>query len=104
MGFKHKLSQAWVKNNSLLCVGLDPDLAKLPKSIINKKDPLFAFNKAIIDATADQVCAFKPNSAFYEAYGAEGVRQLKDTADYIRKAHPELPIILDAKRADIGHT
>lgn len=68
----------------------------------SKVDNQFSFNKAIIDVTHDLVCAYKPNSAFYEANGAEGVRQLKQTCDYIREAYPGIPIIIDAKRADIG--
>lgn len=104
MTFQQKLDAAISKNNSLLCVGLDCDWEKLPESVKNEEYPQFAFNKAIIDATYDQVCAFKPNSAFYEYLGSEGVRQLKLTCDYIRKTYPEIPIILDAKRADIEST
>lgn len=87
------------KNNSLVCVGLDADVSKLPNGI----DQL-TFNKAIIDATHDVVACYKPNSAFYEALGAEGIKNLKNTCDYIHEKHPEIPIILDAKRADIGNT
>lgn len=104
MNFTTKLDQAWATSNSLLCVGLDPDLAKLPQKFKDSTDPLFEFNKAIIDATADVVCAFKPNSAFYEAFGPDGIRQLKQTIDYIKQNHPQLVTILDAKRADIGNT
>ncbi len=104
MNFITKLQNSWVKNNSLLCVGLDPELSKLPKHQQSVQDPLFAFNKAIIDATADLVCAFKPNSAFYEALGPDGIRQLKQTSEYIHENYPAIPIILDAKRADIGNT
>lgn len=92
------------KNNSLLCVGLDADYDKLPAHLKTESDALFIFNRAIIDATADLVCAYKPNSAFYEALGENGIRQLKQTADYLHEKHPEVPIILDAKRADIGNT
>lgn len=104
MQFYKKLARAVAKNNSLLCVGLDPDVAKMPAKIAKARNPLFTFNKSIIDATADLVCAFKPNSAFYEAYGADGIKQLKQTADYIRQKYPYLTLILDAKRADIGNT
>jgi len=104
MNFTTKLSEAWRKSDSLLCVGLDPDLSKLPTHLQTAKDPLFQFNKAIIDATADLVCAFKPNSAFYEAFGPDGIRQLKQTADYIHDNYPHIVTILDAKRADIGNT
>src|SRR5665213_1864741 len=104
MNFHTKLSTAWANNNSLLCVGLDTDLAKLPAHVRQSKTPLFDFNKAIIDATADLVCAFKPNSAFYEATGAAGIEQLKQTCDYINQNYPGIPIILDFKRGDIGNT
>ncbi len=87
------------KNNSLLCVGLDSDIAKLPDGVDQ-----VTFNKAIIDATHDLVACYKPNSAFYEAAGDEGIRNLKETCDYITQKHPDIPIILDAKRADIGNT
>jgi orotidine-5'-phosphate decarboxylase len=99
MDFKRKLSASWAKNNTLLCIGLDSDPAKLPKGLDQ-----FTFNKAIIDATADLVCAFKPNPAFYEALGAEGIRQLEQTCQYIRETYPDIPIILDSKRGDIGNT
>lgn len=99
-----KLDAAVNSNNSLVCVGLDSDRKKLPKVIQSGTKPVLAFNKAIIDATADLVCAYKLNSAFYEAQGAEGIEQLKLTADYIRENYPHIPIILDAKRADIGNT
>jgi orotidine-5'-phosphate decarboxylase len=102
MSFRDKLAGAVAKNNSLLCVGLDPALDKLPRKYTS--DQLFDFNKQIIDSTADVVCAFKPNSAFYEASGAAGIAQLKQTCDYINQQHPQIPIILDAKRADIGNT
>lgn len=104
MDFKNKLDEAVTANNSLLCVGLDPDISKMPEFIANGAEPLFTFNKAIIDATADLVCAYKPNSAMYEATGAAGVKQLKATCDYINKNYPNIPIILDFKRGDIGNT
>lgn len=90
MTFRQKLENIIKKNNSLLCVGLD--------------NGDFKFNKKIIDQTVDIVCAYKPNSAFYEAKGAKGIEELKKTFDYIRKKHSYVPIILDAKRADIGNT
>lgn len=93
-----------VQNNSLVCVGLDPDQDKLPQEFKPAEKPLFEFNKSLIDSTHDLVCAYKPNSAFYEAVGAEGIQQLKDTCDYIKKNYPEIPIILDFKRGDIGNT
>lgn len=104
MDFKHKLAAAWDKNNSLLCVGLDPDMTKLPESVKAEAEPFFTFNKAIIKATADLVCAYKPNSAFYEALGAEGIAILKQTCDYLHEHYPDIPIIYDFKRGDIGNT
>ncbi len=104
MTFLEKLAASWAKNNSLLCVGLDPNMDKLPQSVRQSETPFFDFGKAIIDATAGLVCAFKPNSAFYEARGAAGIEELKRTCDYIRDKYPELPIILDFKRGDIDST
>lgn len=104
MNFYQKLASVVQKNNSLVCVGLDSDLEKLPDHLKNDKTPQFTFNKAIIDATHDLVCAYKPNSAFYEARGAQGITELKMTCDYIREKYPEIVLILDAKRADIGST
>ncbi len=104
MDFKRKLSASWAKNNSLLCVGLDPNMDMLPTHLRRSKTPFFDFNKAIIDATADLVCAFKPNSAFYESRGADGIAELKEACDYIRQNYTDIPIILDFKRGDIGNT
>jgi len=104
MDFLAKLRAAWAKNDTLLCVGLDPDKDKLPAALSGSDQPLYEFNKAIIDATADCVCAYKPNSAFYEAAGAYGIKQLELTCRYIKERYPELPIILDFKRGDIEHT
>ncbi len=100
MDFLQKLDAAVEKNNSLLCVGLDPDESKLPVS----QKSYFEFNKAIIDATASLVCAFKPNVAFYEAKGVEGIEALKQTCGYLKQQHPDIPIILDFKNGDIGNT
>lgn len=102
--FFDKLNTAIDANNSLLCVGLDPTIDKLPLHLQSSDAPLFDFNKAIIDATAEFVCAYKPNSAFYEALGPSGIEQLKQTVDYINQTYPTIPTILDAKRADIGNT
>lgn len=99
MTFLEKLDACVSQNNSLLCVGLDPDIAKLPQGLDQ-----FTFNKAIIDATAALVCAFKPNPAFYEALGSEGIVNLEKTCQYIKQNCPDVPIILDAKRGDIGNT
>ncbi|HUY85159.1 MAG TPA: orotidine-5'-phosphate decarboxylase [Candidatus Dormibacteraeota bacterium] len=104
MDFISQLSAAWTKNDSLLCVGLDPNIDKLPKHLLESETPFFDFGKAIIDATADLVCAFKPNSAFYEARGAAGIEELKRTCEYIRQNYPDIPIILDFKRGDIDST
>jgi len=104
MDFKTKLSAAWTKNDSLLCVGLDPDIDKLPEHLRQAETPYFDFNREVIDATADLVCAYKPNSAFYEARGAAGVEELKKTCAYIQEKYPHIPIILDFKRGDIGNT
>jgi orotidine-5'-phosphate decarboxylase len=101
MNFYEKLDTASQKNNSLLCIGLDVDLKKMPASLLNKSDPIFDFNKSIIDSTKDLVCAYKPNIAFYEMYGIYGLQALIKTIEY---ASDDIPIILDAKRGDIGHT
>jgi orotidine-5'-phosphate decarboxylase len=103
MIFQQKLDAIVEKNNSLVCVGLDSDEAKLSSSIVGN-DKQFQFNKAIIDATHDMVCAYKPNTAFYEGNGSEGVAALKKTCDYLKETYPEIPIIVDAKRGDIGNT
>lgn len=87
-----------------MCVGLDPLLEKIPQHIQSQENPQFEFNKAIIDATHDLVCTYKPNSAFYEARGEQGIRELKLTCDYIHQTYPGIITILDAKRADIGST
>jgi orotidine-5'-phosphate decarboxylase len=104
MNFLEKLDAAVTKNDSLLCVGLDPNLDKLPAHLKDSDTPFFDFAKEIIDATAGLVCAFKPNSAFYEARGAEGISELKATCDYILQNYPDIPIILDYKRGDIDTT
>ncbi|MEM8764721.1 MAG: orotidine-5'-phosphate decarboxylase [Bacteroidota bacterium] len=89
---------------SFLCVGLDTDLEKIPPHLLKQDDPIFAFNKAIIDATHDLCVAYKPNTAFYEAYGTEGWHSLEKTVDYINTNYPEQFTIADAKRGDIGNT
>jgi orotidine-5'-phosphate decarboxylase len=90
--------------NSLLCVGLDADYAKIPERFLKLEFPQFEFNKWIIEETHEYVAAFKPNSAFYEARGDQGIRELKMIIDYIVENHPDIVTILDAKRADIGNT
>lgn len=104
MNFQQKLNNIVKKNNSLLCIGLDPELDKLPKYLLKSSDPIFEFNKAITNQTADLVCSYKPNIAFYEAYGIEGLKSLKKTIEYLQKNYPQIPVILDAKRGDIGNS
>ena len=99
MNFQDKLDKAISKNNSLVCVGLDPDPTKLKKG-----QTQFEFNKTIIDQTADLVCAFKPQIAFYEAAGLKGLEDLEKTIKYIHENYQSVPVILDAKRGDVGHT
>ena len=92
------------KKKSFLCVGLDPDLNKMPEHLRDLDDPIFEFNKAIIDATAPYAVAYKPNLAFYETLGADGWRSFEKTVEYIRTNYPDQFIIADAKRGDIGNT
>ncbi|MBJ6368748.1 orotidine-5'-phosphate decarboxylase [Snuella sedimenti] len=92
------------KKQSFLCIGLDVDLNKIPKHLLKEDDPIFAFNKAIIDATHHLCVAYKPNTAFYEAYGIKGWKALEKTIVYINENHPEIFTIADAKRGDIGNT
>jgi orotidine-5'-phosphate decarboxylase len=102
MNWRDKLSTITSQNNSLLCVGLDTDKGKIPKFLIDaSKNPLFDFNKAIIDATKDLVCAYKLNMAFYEVDGPKGIEALEKTIQYIPR---NIVIILDGKRNDIGNT
>ena len=89
---------------SFLCVGLDTDLKKVPAHLLNEADPIFAFNKAIIDATAAYCVAYKPNLAFYEAFGVKGLMAFEKTVKYIQENYPDQFIIADAKRGDIGNT
>lgn len=104
MDFTAKIKKQIEKNNSLLCVGLDTDISKIPAKFKKSKIPIFEFNKWIIDKTASYVAVYKPNIAFYEAEGIEGLKQLKMTMDYIHKEYSNIPVILDAKRADIPNT
>jgi len=92
------------ERQSFLCVGLDPDLNKMPQHLLQGPDPVFQFNKAIIDATIDYTVAYKPNLAFYEAMGLDGLRQLKQTTDYLHSLPKKAFLIADAKRGDIGNT
>ena len=93
-----------IKKHSFLCVGLDSELEKIPAFLMKKKDPVFEFNKRIIDATHNYAVAYKPNVAFYECYGTKGWISLDATVRYIRNNYPEILVIADAKRGDIGNT
>lgn len=104
MDFLKKLKHSIEKNNSLLCIGLDTDIDKIPPHLISSKDPLYEFNKEIIDATYDLLSSYKINIAFYEALGVSGLSQMERTIIYIHNKHKDLPVILDAKRSDIGNT
>jgi orotidine-5'-phosphate decarboxylase len=102
MSFVRDLSAAWAGNNSLLCVGLDPDPAKFPAHVVARPAAILEFCTAIVDATADLVCCFKPQIAYFSACRAED--QLEDLIQHIHNHHPGIPVILDAKRGDIGST
>lgn len=102
MTFTEQLAAAWQKNDSQLCVGLDPDPAKFPAHLKGRDDAIFEFCKTIVDATADLVCSFKPQIAYFAARRAED--QLEALIAHIHEKHPGIPVILDAKRGDIGST
>jgi len=99
-----QLVQQIRQKKSFLCIGLDVDLTKIPPHLLQLEDPIFEFNKAIIDATHDLCVAFKPNMAFYEAHGLKGWQALQKTIAYINQKHPDIFTIADAKRGDIGNT
>lgn len=101
---KQQLFENIRSKKSFLCVGLDTDLKKIPHHLLEEEDPIFAFNKAIVDATAEYSIAYKPNLAFYEAFGVKGWIALEKTIEYIRSNYPDQFIIADAKRGDIGNT
>ena len=101
---RQELIQNIKTKRSFLCVGLDTDLKKVPAHLLNEEDPIFAFNKAIIDATAAYCVAYKPNLAFYEAFGVKGLMAFEKTVKYIQENYPDQFIIADAKRGDIGNT
>jgi orotidine-5'-phosphate decarboxylase len=100
--FAERLKQAWTATNSLVCVGLDPDVTKIPARFAKSSQPIFEFNREVVDATHDLVCAYKPQIAFYSAAGAE--KELELTIEYIRQRAPNAIVILDSKRGDIGNT
>ncbi len=101
---KAQLLEQIKQKQSFLCVGLDTDIQKIPQELLVMDDPIFEFNKQIIDATAPYAVAYKPNTAFYEVYGAKGWQSLERSIRYIKNNYPELFIIADAKRGDIGNT
>ncbi len=101
---KQQLFENIKKKQSFLCVGLDTDIKKIPTHLLEEEDPIFAFNKAIIDATAPYCIAYKPNMAFYESLGIEGIMAFEKTIQYLRDNYPDQFIIADAKRGDIGNT
>ncbi len=92
------------EKKSFLCVGLDTDIKKIPQHLLNEEDPIFAFNKAIIDATAPYCVSYKPNLAFYEAFGVKGIIAFEKTVKYLKENYPKHFVIADAKRGDIGNT
>jgi orotidine-5'-phosphate decarboxylase len=102
MSFYQRLSAAWDRSGSMLCVGLDPDVSRFPTSMRGSVDAIEDFCKAIVDATGDLVCAFKPQIAYFAAVGAE--KQLENVCEYIRTKFPNVVLILDAKRGDISDT
>jgi len=99
-----QLHEQILQKKSFLCVGLDPDLTKIPPHLLETEDPIFEFNKAIIDATHDLAVGYKPNTAFFEAYGLKGWLSLQKTINYINENFPDIFTIADAKRGDIGNT
>ncbi|MDR2835652.1 MAG: orotidine-5'-phosphate decarboxylase [Bacteroidales bacterium] len=103
MNYSQIVNQIKLKK-SFLCVGLDSEYNKLPKHLLKTQNPIFEFNKQIIDSTVKYAIAYKPNSAFYESRGIEGLQSLIDTVNYLKKNYPEILIIADAKRGDIGNT
>ena len=100
--FHQKLASSWRKNNSLLCVGIDPDMKRLPKHLLDYDKPFLEFGKAIVDATADYVCAFKPQAAHFAAAARE--EELAQLIAYAKERYPDVQVILDAKRGDVGST
>ena len=104
MNIVEKYNKRAKEINSLLCVGLDADISKIPQKFLDMEFPQFEFNKYIIEETHEFTSAYKPNSAFYEARGDKGIKELKMTSDYLNEFYPDIVTILDAKRGDIGNT
>ncbi|MFC1840302.1 orotidine-5'-phosphate decarboxylase [Thermodesulfobacteriota bacterium] len=102
MSFIDKIKECWSSKNSLLCVGLDPDINKIPEHLKESDHPILEFTRLIVDATHDLVCAYKPQIAYFSAFRAED--ELEMTIKYIHDSYPDIPVILDAKRGDIGST
>ena len=101
---REQLFEQIIRKQSFLCVGLDTDIRKIPQHLLSEEDPIFSFNKAIIDATAAYCVAYKPNLAFYESMGVRGWISFEKTIQYLNENYPEQMIIADAKRGDIGNT
>jgi len=101
---QEKIFEQIKKKQSFLCVGLDSDITKIPQHLLNLSDPVFEFNKAIVDATQQYTIAYKPNLAFYECMGAKGYETFEKTVRYIKAQYPDILVIADAKRGDIGNT
>ena len=101
---RQQLIEQIFAKKTFLCVGLDTDIKKIPEHLLNSDDPIFDFNKAIIDATADYCVAYKPNLAFYECMGTKGIASFERTVSYLKEKYPNHFIIADAKRGDIGNT
>lgn len=101
---RKELIQQINEKKSFLCVGLDTDIKKIPQHLLNEEDPILAFNKAIIDATAPYCVSYKPNLAFYEAFGVKGIMAFEKTVKYLKENYPKHFVIADAKRGDIGNT
>ena len=101
---KNKIQSQIIKKKSFLCVGLDVDINKIPKSLLDNDDPIFEFSKQIIDSTNEYAIAYKPNIAFFEAHGVKGYKSLEKVSRYLKNSFPEIFTIADAKRGDIGNT
>ena len=101
---KNKIQSQIIKKKSFLCVGLDVDINKIPKSLLDNDDPIFEFTKQIIDSTNEYAIAYKPNIAFFEAHGVKGYKSLEKVSRYLKNSFPEILTIADAKRGDIGNT
>lgn len=104
MNFKDKIKDRIKINNSLVCIGIDTDVAKIPQHLLNDEEPIFSFNRSIIDATYNLVCSYKLNIAYYAGVGISGLAMLQKTITYLHHKYPDIPVILDTKRADIGST